>query len=101
GDAQTLLDARDPARFRGEVEPIDPVAGHIPGARCAPSSGNLDERGFFKSKAALRERFGALLAEPQDRPVVCYCGSGLTAAHNILALRHAGFDEPALYAGSW
>ncbi len=100
-NTQTLLDARDAARFRGEVEPIDPIAGHIPGARCATSSGNLDERGLFKSKAALRERFSALLADGHGRDVVSYCGSGITAAHNILALRHAGFDEPALYAGSW
>src|SRR5690606_11166916 len=98
---QALLDARDLARFRGEVEPIDPVAGHIPGARCAASSGNLDERGFFKPRDALRQRFDAILRGAPGRDVVCYCGSGITAAHNILALRHAGFDEPALYAGSW
>jgi len=98
---QVLLDARDPARFRGEVEPIDPIAGHIPGARCAASSENLDERGFFKPREALRRRFDALLADAKGKDVVCYCGSGITAAHNILALRHAGFDEPLLYAGSW
>lgn len=99
--AQTLLDARDPARFRGEVEPIDPIAGHIPGARCAASSENLDERGLFKSRDALRRRFDAILAGAGGKDIVCYCGSGITAAHNILALRHAGFDEAALYAGSW
>jgi len=101
GRRQLLLDARDRARFRGEVEPIDPVAGHIPSARCAPSSENLDERGFFKPTDELRRRFEALVADAAGKDVVCYCGSGITAAHNILALRHAGFDEPALYAGSW
>ena len=101
GRRQALLDARDAARFRGDVEPIDPVAGHIPGARFAASSGNLDERGFFKPRDALRRRFEALLEGAPGHDVVCYCGSGITAAHNILALRHAGFDEPALYAGSW
>ena len=101
GHEQILLDARDRARFRGEVEPIDPIAGHIPGARSAPSSENLDERGFFKPKEELRRRFETLFGDAAGRDIVCYCGSGITAAHNILALRHAGFDEPALYAGSW
>ena len=101
GRTQVVLDARDRARFRGDVEPIDPVAGHIPDARCATSGENLDERGFFKPRDALRRRFGALLEGGAGKDVVCYCGSGITAAHNILALRHAGFEEPALYAGSW
>ena len=101
GRAQIVLDARDRARFRGEIEPIDPIAGHIPGARSAPSNENLDERGLFKPKEELRRRFQALFGDAAGKDVVCYCGSGITAAHNILALRHAGFDEPALYAGSW
>ena len=99
--AQVLLDARDAARFRGEREPIDLVAGHIPGARCAAAAGNLDGNGFFHRRAALRRRFEALIDQRESRDVVCYCGSGITAAHNILAMRHAGFDEPLLYAGSW
>src|SRR5690606_27386902 len=94
--AQRLLDARDPARFRGEVEPIDPVAGHIPGAACSPSSANLDESGYFKSAAELRAKFAAAIGESGRAPVVCYCGSGITAAHNVLALVYAGFDEPFL-----
>jgi len=96
---QVLLDARDPARFRGEVEPIDPVAGHIPGARCSPFSANLDAQGHFRSPAELRDKFA--MAGSSDRPVVCYCGSGVTACHNILAMAHAGLPLPALYAGSW
>lgn len=96
-----LLDARDEARFRGEIEPIDPVAGHIPGALCAPFSGNLTENGFFKTKAELQDRFSGFTAESESKPLVCYCGSGVTATHNILAMVHAGLSEPALYPGSW
>ena len=95
---QCLLDARDEARYRGEAEPIDPVAGHIPGALCLPYSGNLDGDGQFRDRASLQQRFAVL---PGGRPVVCYCGSGVTAAHNILAMVHAGLPEPILYAGSW
>jgi len=97
---QLLLDAREPARFRGEVEPLDTAAGHIPGAKCSPSGANLDAAGFFKPKAALLEKFLAATGEAAG-DVVCYCGSGVTAAHNILAMRHAGLAEPLLYAGSW
>jgi thiosulfate/3-mercaptopyruvate sulfurtransferase len=99
GRSQLLLDARDPPRFRGEVEPIDPVAGHIPGARCSPFSANLNANGTFRSVAELREKFTG--ADRFDMPVVCYCGSGITACHNILALAVAGMPMPALYAGSW
>jgi thiosulfate/3-mercaptopyruvate sulfurtransferase len=90
-----LLDARTVERFRGEVEPIDPVAGHIPGAVCMPFQDNLDERGYFRPAAELQARF------PTADDVVCYCGSGVTAAHNVLAMCHAGLPEPALYPGSW
>lgn len=93
-----LLDARAPERFRGEHEPIDPVAGHIPGAACLPCSGNLDVEGKFLSAQQLRARFAHI--EPgQSR--VCYCGSGVTACHNILAAVIAGLPMPLLYAGSW
>lgn len=99
-----LIDARDEVRFRGESEPIDPVAGHIPGAICAPFTGNLSAdpatSAHFKSSAALAMRFGELGIDPAT-DLVCYCGSGVTAAHNILALLIAGYPEPALYAGSW
>lgn len=96
---RTLIDARDEKRFRGEEEPIDPVAGHIPGALCAPFAGNLVD-GKFKSPEDLATRFSGLgVSEKSD--IVCYCGSGVTATHNILALLLAGYDEPALYPGSW
>jgi thiosulfate/3-mercaptopyruvate sulfurtransferase len=91
-----LIDARAEERFRGEVEPIDPVAGHIPGAICRPFQDNLTDTGAFRPAAQLRQRFPADAAR-----VVCYCGSGVTAAHNILAMRVAGLAEPLLYPGSW
>jgi thiosulfate/3-mercaptopyruvate sulfurtransferase len=95
----TLLDARAAERFRGDVEPIDPRAGHIPGAVSTPTANNVDAEGRFLSPEALRERFAAAgIAE--DTPVATYCGSGVTAAHNAVALTLAGFD-PALYPGSW
>lgn len=94
--ALTLVDARTQRRFDGIEEPIDPVAGHIPGARCLPFQDNLDADGRFRSREALAARFADL---PDD--VVCYCGSGVTAAHNVLALRLAGRPEPLLYPGSW
>lgn len=97
----TLLDARAAERFRGEVEPIDAVAGHIPGAINAPYQSNLDADGRFLSRAALRTRFEALLSPAGGKPVICYCGSGVSAAHNVLAMTHAGLEEPALYVGSW
>ena len=97
---QLLLDAREEKRFLGEMEPIDPIAGHIPGAVCSPTSGNLDTNGELKSVAELREKFAPALAADQKQ-VVCYCGSGVSAAHNILAMRVAGLEEPKLYVGSW
>lgn len=94
--AFSLIDARAQRRFDGLEEPIDSVAGHIPGAHCRPFQDNLDARACFRPAARLRERFAGLAENP-----VCYCGSGVTAAHNVLAMRVAGFDEPALYPGSW
>ena len=94
-----LLDARAAERYRGEVEPIDPRAGHIPGAVSAPSGGNLDAEGRFLSPEALRERFAAVGASP-GAAVAAYCGSGVTAAHEVAALALAGIDA-ALYPGSW
>jgi thiosulfate/3-mercaptopyruvate sulfurtransferase len=99
GTRQYLLDARDLPRYLGEVEPIDPVAGHIPGALCSPYAANLQGDKRFKSAAELREKFAAV-AEG-DKPVVCYCGYGVTACHNILAMAVAELPLPALYAGSW
>ena len=94
---RVLLDARDERRFKGIEDPVDSVAGHIPGAVCATFTGNLDG-GKFLSPEALRQRF-TVLGVTGD--TVCYCGSGVTATHNILALLEAGFDEPALYPDSW
>jgi thiosulfate/3-mercaptopyruvate sulfurtransferase len=94
-----LLDARVEPRYRGEVEPVDPVAGHIPGARSAPASGNVDVSGRFLSAERLRERFARLGVEA-DRAAAAYCGSGVTAAQEVLALHVAGIPA-ALYAGSW
>lgn len=91
-----LLDARAAERFAGIKEPIDHTAGHIPGARCLPAAGNLTQDQRFISVADLKQRF----VDVGD-DCVCYCGSGVTAAHNILAMRIAGLPEPALYAGSW
>ncbi len=92
----TLVDAREPARFRGEVEPIDPVAGHIPGAVNVPTSANLRPDGTFRSAEELRE----LYAVTEGGAVAAYCGSGVTAAHDLLALAVAGV-EGVLYPGSW
>ncbi|ROQ05223.1 thiosulfate/3-mercaptopyruvate sulfurtransferase [Rathayibacter sp. PhB93] len=94
-----LLDARAPERYRGDVEPIDPRAGHIPGALNAPATGNVDADGRFLDAAALRARFESLGVRP-DAPVGVYCGSGVTAAADAVALTLAGF-APSLYPGSW
>lgn len=94
-----LLDARAGERYRGEVEPVDPRAGHIPGAVSAPTSGNLASDKTFLPVEELRERFAALGVAPKN-PVAVYCGSGVTAAHQIAALEIAGFTA-ALYPGSW
>ncbi|WP_313645952.1 sulfurtransferase [Pseudomonas sp.] len=99
--ALTLLDARAQPRFRGEVEPIDPVAGHIPGAQCAAFSENLDDEGRFLSPQALKQRFAKQLAGRSPEQVVAYCGSGVTACHNLFALALAGYPMGTLYAGSW
>jgi thiosulfate/3-mercaptopyruvate sulfurtransferase len=94
-----LLDARAGERFRGETEPIDPRAGHIPGAVSAPTTENVLPDGRFRPPAELAARFRALGAS-EDAPVGAYCGSGVTAAHEVLALELAGFSA-ALYPGSW
>lgn len=93
----TLIDVRAPERYRGEVEPIDPVAGHIPGAVNAPTGANLAPDGRFRSAHELRERFAGIA----PRRAAVYCGSGITAAHTILAMEAAGRTGDALYVGSW
>jgi thiosulfate/3-mercaptopyruvate sulfurtransferase len=99
--AYRVVDSRTRERYLGDHEPIDPVAGRIPGAVCAPYLENLDATGRFQSSEALRARFAALLKDIPAERVVFYCGSGVTAAHNLLALAHAGLGDGRLYAGSW
>jgi thiosulfate/3-mercaptopyruvate sulfurtransferase len=96
-----LFDSRTADRYRGENEPFDPIAGHIPGAISAPYLDNLNSDGTFRSDEELRKRFAALLGDTPAAHTVFYCGSGVNAAHNVLALKHAGLGEARLYAGSW
>lgn len=95
-----LIDARGAERFRGEVEPIDRVAGHVPGARNRPYPANLRD-GRFKPAAELAAEFAALLEGRAPSSVVAMCGSGVTACHHLLAMAHAGLDGAALFTGSW
>lgn len=96
-----LFDARSADRYQGENETIDPVAGHIPGAISLPYAGNLDEEGSFLPLQDLKARFQAQLGDVPPEQAVFYCGSGVTAAHNLLAMAHVGLGEARLYAGSW
>ena len=96
-----LFDSRTADRYRGENETIDPVAGHIPGAICAPYPENVGPDDLFLPREALKSRFEALLAGAPAEQAVFYCGSGVTAAQNLLAMAHAGFGDARLYAGSW
>lgn len=98
---RTVLDARAAARYRGEVEPLDPKAGHIPGALNRPFASNLTSDGFFKSPEQLRAEFSALLGERDPAQLVHHCGSGVSAVPNVLAMEVAGLGRTALYAGSW
>ncbi len=97
----TLLDARALPRFKGEVEPIDPIAGHIPGAQCAAFTDNLGVDGRFLPADQLKQRFAEKLGERSPTDLVAYCGSGVTACHNLFALCLAGYPLGRLYAGSW
>ncbi|SFM21646.1 sulfurtransferase [Variovorax sp. OV329] len=99
--AQTLIDARAAPRYRGEVEPLDPIAGHIPGALNRPFAENLGPDGRFKPAAQLRAEFEALLGGRDPATVVHQCGSGVSAVPNLLAMQIAGLGGTALYAGSW
>jgi thiosulfate/3-mercaptopyruvate sulfurtransferase len=97
----TIIDARAAARFRGEMEPIDPIAGHIPGALNRPFTMNLDANGFFKSPVQLKAEFDALLGERDASKVIHHCGSGVSAVPNVLAMAIAGYPPSQLFAGSW
>jgi thiosulfate/3-mercaptopyruvate sulfurtransferase len=99
--SQTIVDARGAPRFRGEVEPLDPAAGHIPGALNRPFTQNIGADGYFKSAEVLRSEINALLGQRDAATVVHHCGSGVSAVPNILAMEIAGLGRTALFAGSW
>lgn len=99
--AYLLLDVRAPERYRGEVEPIDPVAGHIPGARNAPYTANLTPEGTFRPPHELRAHYQALFGAIPAERVVFYCGSGVTSLHSVLAVELAGLGKACFYPGSW
>ena len=98
---QFLLDARAPARYRGEQEPIDPEAGRIPGAKNRFNMDNVNADGTFKPPAELKRAFGDILGSRRPEETVSYCGSGVAACHNLLAMEVAGLPGAKLYAGSW
>ncbi|MCT2408626.1 sulfurtransferase [Chryseobacterium antibioticum] len=98
--SSTVIDVRDAYRYKGESEPIDLVAGHIPGAINIPFSENLDENGKFLTPDLLKEKYAEFLKD-QPQYLIIHCGSGVTACHTILALDYAGFPIPDLYVGSW
>jgi len=98
---QTLVDARGAPRYRGEVEPLDPIAGHIPGALNRPFTDNFTPDGHFKSADVLKSEWTQLLAGRPASSVVHHCGSGVSAVPNLIAMELAGFGRTALYAGSW
>jgi thiosulfate/3-mercaptopyruvate sulfurtransferase len=96
-----LIDARAPERYRGEQEPLDPVAGHIPGAINHFWQDNLDQQGQFRSADALRRTYRNLIGEEPPSAFIAYCGSGVTSCHNLLAMEHVGLEGARLYPGSW
>ena len=100
-DSVVLIDARDAARFRGEKDEIDAVAGHVPGALNHFFMQSMTENGFFKTPVELRAGFDRYTKEPGRRKIVHMCGSGVTACHNMLAMQHAGIATDLLYIGSW
>lgn len=96
-----VLDARAGSRFRGEIEPLDPVAGHIPGALNRFYQDNLDSQGFFKNYVQLKTEFAAIIGHRSPAEIIHQCGSGVTACHNLIAMEIAGLHGSALYPGSW
>lgn len=100
-DEHMVIDVRDAARYRGEVEPIDLVAGHIPGAINIPFTENLDAEGLFLSAEILRSKYEPILGNKKAENIVVHCGSGVTACHTLLAIAHAQLPLPRLYVGSW
>jgi thiosulfate/3-mercaptopyruvate sulfurtransferase len=98
---QLVIDVRESRRFIGEIEPIDTVAGHIPGAVNAPFSDNLNPDQSFKSEKELAEKYKSLIGNRNPKNVIVHCGSGVTACHTLLAMEHAGIKGAKLYVGSW
>lgn len=96
-----IIDSRTAPRYKGEAEPIDPIAGHIPTAINFPWTENLNATKQFLDKKSIQKRFEPILSQHIPTEMIFYCGSGVTACHNILALHHAGFEGAKLYAGSW
>ncbi|MDR7370554.1 sulfurtransferase [Flavobacterium aquidurense] len=96
-----VIDVRDKNRFDGLTEPLDLIAGHIPGAINVPFSENLNEDGFYKAAATLKEKYNAVLGDTNPENVIIHCGSGVTACHTLLAMDYAGIEIPKLYVGSW
>jgi thiosulfate/3-mercaptopyruvate sulfurtransferase len=96
-----VIDVREAARYNGETEPIDLIAGHIPGAINVPFASNLDENGLFKTPSELKEKYESILAKKSSDNIIVHCGSGVTACHTLLAIAYAGLEIPNLYVGSW
>jgi thiosulfate/3-mercaptopyruvate sulfurtransferase len=96
-----LVDARSPERFAGVNETVDRAAGHIPGAVNHPFKSNVGPDGTFLPPETLQTQFAATLGARQPSEVICYCGSGVTACHNVLAMTHVGLDGASLFVGSW
>lgn len=99
--SHTIIDVREAFRYNGESEPIDLIAGHIPGAINIPFTQNLDESGLFLPPDVLKEKYSPILSESSTENTIVHCGSGITACHTLLAIYHAGFAIPKLYVGSW
>ncbi|KFF05776.1 sulfurtransferase [Flavobacterium reichenbachii] len=100
-DKNIVIDVRDKNRFDGLTEPLDLIAGHIPGAINIPFSENLEENGLFKESSILAEKYTAILRDTPSQNIIVHCGSGVTACHTLLAMDHAGIEIPKLYVGSW
>uniref|UniRef100_UPI004049C458 sulfurtransferase n=1 Tax=Flavobacterium sp. TaxID=239 RepID=UPI004049C458 len=96
-----VIDVREQARFNGETEPIDLIAGHIPGAKNVPFIENLDENGLFLTPNALKNKYENIFGNIQSENIIFHCGSGVTACHSLLAIAHAEMEIPKLYVGSW
>ena len=101
GTSSNLIDSRDAGRYRGEFEPIDPIAGHIPTAINLPFSENLNDNSLWRSEEEIELRLKPVFGTDGEQETVFYCGSGVTACHNILASQYAGLPMPRLYVGSW